>query len=193
MSKRRFDRRIAVPLTGLALTAGLGAAPPAPRSDGATAGSLPIGAAIGPAGACRAVPEIVRLQPTQSAPGALGRMVLTPTESAYGIAVDAEGRQRFDIRLEIERLRRRDGATYVAWAATPELDRVARLGVLGSEGRIDGRVAWNKFLVFVSEERVPDGERWAGPILLTGLSPSGRMHTMAGHGPFEGVACQDFY
>lgn len=193
MSKRRLQRRILVPLAGLLLTAGLGAAAPALPSPGPGGGSPEVGAATDPSGVCRAAPEVVRLQPTQSAPGALGRMILTPAESAYGIAVDAEGRQRFDIRLEIERLRRRDGATYVAWAATPELDRVARLGILDSERRIDGRVAWNKFLVFVSEERAPDGERWAGPILLTGLSPSGRMHTMAGHGPFEGIACQDFY
>jgi len=120
-------------------------------------------------------------------------MTLTPAESAYGISVDTEGRHRFEVRLEIERLRRLPGASYVVWAVTPELDQVARIGALGSESRIEGVIAWNKFLVFVSEETAPDGDRWAGPILLTGLSPSGRMHTMAGHGPFEGVACQDFY
>lgn len=145
------------------------------------------------AGDCAAAPEEVALRPTQNAPGGRGRMVLVQADSPYGIAVDAEGRHRYDIRLEVERLRRRDGASYVAWAATPELDRVARLGVLGPDNRVEATIVWNKFLVFVSEEAGPDGERWAGPILLTGLSPSGRMHTMAGHGPFEGVACADYY
>lgn len=191
-----FDPRVAGPLTGLALALAVGAAPSLSAATSRGAGSA-FDPVSDPAdlvvGACAAAPEEVRLQPTQNAPGGRGRMVLTPAGSAYGIAVDPEGRHRFEVRLEVERLRRREGATYVVWAATPELDRVARLGVLGPENRVEGEVAWNKFLVFVSEESAPDGERWAGPILLTGLSPSGRMHTMAGHGPFEGVACQDFY
>lgn len=189
---RPIGPRIAGPLAVLAVAVAFGAAPPAgearptpPRDPGDGTDAV--------RDACAAAPEEVRLQPTQNAPGGRGRMVLTPAASAYGIAVDAEGRHRFHVRLEIEQLRRRQGATYVAWAATPELDGVARLGVLGPENRVEGEIAWNKFLVFVSEERAPDGERWAGPILLTGLSPSGRMHTMAGHGPFEAVACQDFY
>jgi len=200
MSRHVLDRRLAGSFAGLAVTAALGLVPTAALGlvPDAFAGSLaPYGGtgtpAIPAAGVCTAAPEEVRLQPTQNAPGGRGRMILTPAVSAYGIAVDAEGRHRYEVRLEIEVLRRREGASYVVWAATPELDRVARLGVLGDGNRIEGEVAWNKFLVFVSEEAVPDGERWAGPILLTGLSPSGRMHTMAGHGPFEGVACQDFY
>lgn len=192
MWRHVFDRRVAGPFGGLAVAAVIGIAGPgfaANSEDAAVAEArgMPV------AGVCAAAPEEVRLRPTQNAPGGRGRMVLTPAESAYGIAVDAEGRHRYQVRLEVEQLRRRDGASYVVWAATPELDRFDRLGVLGDGNRVEGEVAWNKFLVFVSEESAPDGERWAGPILLTGLSPSGRMHTMAGHGPFEGVACQDFY
>ncbi len=48
-------------------------------------------------------------------------------------------------------------------------------------------------MVFVSEEATADVQRWQGPILLRGLSPSGRLHTMAGHGPFEDVSCQQVY
>lgn len=151
------------------------------------AGGLPSGPG------CPLDPEVVELRPTQNAPAGRGRMMLVPADSPYGIAVDATGRHVYEVVLEIDRLRRRSGASYVAWAATPELDRVTRLGVLGDSEPIRGRVAWNKFLVFVSEEPDPGVERWTGPILLTGLSPSGRMHTMAGHGPFEDVNCADFF
>jgi hypothetical protein len=119
-------------------------------------------------------------------------MTLLMRGSPYGVSVEADGRFAYEVTVEIARLRRRGSATYVVWAATSELDQVAKLGVLGEGGRVTGAVSWNKFLVFVSEEASPDGDTWSGPILLTGLSPSGRMHTMAGHGPFEDVDCQYF-
>jgi len=120
-------------------------------------------------------------------------MELSAPPSPFGITVDVEGRQTYHVVVRIERLRRRPGASYVVWAATPELDQVTRLGVLDDANEASGPVSWNKFLVFVSEEASPDVERWAGPILLSGISPSGRMHTMAGHGPFESVTCSNIF
>ncbi len=163
---------------------------------GATPSSYDIGPLEVPAeavvGSCVRAPEVVRMRPTQQAPGSRGNMVLMQPASPFGVTVDVDGRQAYDVRVEIGQLRRRPGSSYVVWAATPELDRSVRLGVLGPDGRVTGRIAWNKFLVFVSQESDPDVDTWSGPILLTGLSPSGRMHTMAGHGPFEGVSCSDF-
>ena len=95
--------------------------------------------------------------------------------------------------VQVDRLRRRQGAVYVVWAAVPELDEYIQLGALGESNALTAPLAWNKFMVFVSEEANLEVERWEGPILLTGLSPSGRMHTMAGHGPFEDVSCQQYY
>ena len=50
---------------------------------------------------------------------------------------------------------------------------------------------WNKFLVFVTlEPAEATGEaRWQGPVVMRGLSRSGLMHTMAGHGPYEQEPC----
>ena len=165
-----------------------------PAGGPAAAAARPLSSWSVPAapGVC-AGPEMVELRPTQNAPGGRGRMSLTQPGTPFGIAVDSEGRQRYEVAVEITQLRRREGATYIVWAATPELDEVVRLGLLGDDGRIAGEVAWNKFLVFVSEEDEPGTATWAGPILLTGLSPSGRMHTMAGHGPFEDVSCASYY
>jgi hypothetical protein len=119
-------------------------------------------------------------------------MVLLMSRSPFGVSVEANGSYAYDVTVEVAQLRRLPGYSHVVWAATPELDQVAKLGFLGESSRVTGSVSWNKFLVFVSREVSPDVEVWAGPILLTGLSPSGRMHTMAGHGPFEDADCQYF-
>lgn len=144
-------------------------------------------------GACFLTPEVVRLSGTQSAPGSRGSMTLTQPGSPFEITVDEGGFQTFDIEIQVEQMRKRRGAVYVAWAAKPELDEWVQLGTLGEDNRLAGRVAWNQFLIFVSEEASADVERWQGPIMLTGLSPSGRLHTMAGHGPFEAMNCQLYY
>ncbi len=142
---------------------------------------------------CLLTPEVVKLSGTQSAPEGRGSMTLTQPGSPFDVTVDADGFQTFDIAIQVDRMRRRRGAVYVAWAAKPELDEWMQLGTLGEENRIEARVSWNQFLVFVSEEASADVERWQGPILLTGLSPSGRLHTMAGHGPFEAMNCQLYF
>ena len=120
-------------------------------------------------------------------------MTLTQPSSPFGIRVDTSGHQAYRITVQIDQLRKRPGASYVAWVATPELDQYHRLGAIGDSNTLEGAVGWNQFLVFVSEESDPDIEKWDGPIMLTGLSPSGRMHTMAGHGPFDDVSCADVY
>ncbi len=146
-----------------------------------------------PVGACLLTPEVVRLSGTQSAPGSRGSMTLTQPGSPFEITVDEGGFQTFDIEIQVEQMRKRRGAVYVAWAAKPELDEWVQLGTLGEDNRLTGQVAWNQFLIFVSEEASADVERWQGPIMLTGLSPSGRLHTMAGHGPFEAMNCQLYF
>ena len=154
---------------------------------------MPWGDASPRGGACFRTPEVVRLSGTQSAPGNRGSMTLTQPGSPFEITVDADGFQTFDIEVRVEQLRRRQGAVYAVWAAKPELDEWVQLGTLSEENRLAGRVAWNQFLIFVSEEASADVERWQGPIVLTGLSPSGRLHTMAGHGPFEAMNCQLYF
>ena len=159
----------------------------------ASVGATPWADATPRVGACLVTPEVVPLSGTQSAPGSRGSMTLTQPGSPFEITVDDGGFQTFDIEIQVDRLRRRGGAVYVAWAAKPELDEWTQLGTLGEENRLTARVAWNQFLVFVSEEASADVERWQGPIVLTGLSPSGRLHTMAGHGPFEAMNCQLYF
>lgn len=195
----RRAARAALGAAGLAILAGavwaaggsvgVAIAGPAARDAGhgprGTAG--PLGAAL-----TRCEPIRVALQPTSAAPGAAAYMEMSMAPSPFGVAVAADGRYAYDVTIGVERLRRRPGRTYVAWAATPELDRLRKLGVLDeASGVVRARVQFNKFLVFVTAEASADLDRWEGPILLTGISPSGLMHTMRGHGIFEahGVGC----
>lgn len=148
-------------------------------------------AALDPPGACAAAPHRVQLQGTGRAPGASGWMDLRFAASPYGVAVTEDGSYRYRLAVHVESAPPSAGRTLVAWAATPNLDRHVNLGALGEDRSVEGEVSWNKFLVFVTAESSADVERWQGPILLTGTSPSGNMHTMAGHGIFEqhGIGC----
>ncbi len=68
-----------------------------------------------------------------------------------------------------------DYAAYVAWALTPEMDRVVRLGRV-AEGRTELPVIdLEKFLVLVTAERTADGPEPAGRVVLRAQSPSTRL------------------
>lgn len=153
----------------------------------AAAGLMPSRAA-GEARCLPPDPFLVQLVPTAHANGAGGTVELRFAESPFGVTVTKDGHHLYDAKMITRNLRSR-GDVLVVWAATPELDRVQKLGVLDEDGALEARIAFNKFLVFVTAEASADVERWSGPILLRGISPSGRMHTMAGHGPFQGEPC----
>ena len=134
-------------------------------------------------------PFAIPLLPTPAANGAAGAATLTFAQSPFGLTVSADGNHVYDVRLQTQGLPPRDGRHYIAWAVTPALDETERLGALDAGGAVSGTVHFNKFLLFVTAEADPDVQRWSGPVILRGISRSGRMHTMAGHGPFEGEAC----
>lgn len=147
-------------------------------------------------GACVVAPTLripdpleIALAPTANANGASGSARLAFAMSPFGVAVTADGHHLYRIRLAAAGLPPAGGGAYVAWAVTPSLDRTRKLGVLDSAGEVVSEIAFNKFLVFVTAEPSAGVEKWSGPILLRGISRSGRMHTMAGHGPFQGEPC----
>lgn len=134
-------------------------------------------------------PFAIPMAPTANANGAAGSARLTFAMSPFGVSVTEEGHHRYRLHMRTSGLERAPGTAHVAWAVTPTLDEIRRLGALDDDGELVGEVALNKFLVFVTAEPRAEVERWSGPILLRGISRSGRMHTMLGHGPFEGEAC----
>ncbi|GAB5534509.1 MAG: hypothetical protein Rubg2KO_07580 [Rubricoccaceae bacterium] len=135
----------------------------------------------------------IDLVTTKRVPGsrrAEGVADVTFTPSPFGIALSPTGEYAYTLSIAIDELAPARNGSYVVWVTTPNLDEVQRLGTLDDTHRIQGEVAWNKFLVVVSLEEDPDAvERWSGPIVLRGMSRSGMMHTMAGHGPFASEPC----
>ncbi len=138
-------------------------------------------------------PVRIRMSASSRARGASGTMVLRLGDSPFGVAVEPDGSYRYHLEVELRGLPERDDLHHVVWAATPELDEHRRIGTVSdaSEGGVEGTVTWNKFLVFVTAEETPRPDTRSGRILHSALSPSGRMHTKAGHGPFSGEPCLD--
>lgn len=139
----------------------------------------------------------VNLVSTRRLPGtrmAHGVANVTFAESPYGVNISPEGTYVYDLSIEVERLKKPTSGVYVVWLTLPNLSEVIRLGALDESNSIEGVVDWNKFLVVISLEESddPDQARWQGPIALRGLSRSGLMHTMAGHGPFDQEPCASF-
>ena len=54
-----------------------------------------------------------------------------------------------------------------------------------------GSARWNKFLVVITLEPDDGGESgmWSGPVVFRGMSRSGMMHTMVGHGALQQENC----
>lgn len=131
---------------------------------------------------------------TRRVPGtgqATGVGLITFVPSPFGLALAPDGSYVYDLILESERLAPPREGAYVAWVTTPSLDRVRLVGALDERGGIRGTVQWNKFLVVITLEPHldPEATTWSGPIVMRGMSRSGMMHTMAGHGPFETENC----
>ena len=112
-------------------------------------------------------------------------------ETPYGVALTPDGSYRYDFTATFERLKLPRDGVFVVWVTTPKLDRVKLAGRMTDAVEFSGQVEWNKFLLVITHEDAfdPDQARWEGPVVMRGMSRSGMMHTMAGHGPFEEEKC----
>ncbi len=146
----------------------------------------------GPVGHEPDPPEIYRfdLVATARAPGAIGTGLLNLAWSPFGVAVSADGFLVYDLALTVERViepqRLGPFTTYVAWIATPSLDKIEKLGFLSAAGKLETQIAsWNKFIVLVTAEASTDVERRTGPVVLQGRSPSGFIASFQSHELFN--------
>ncbi len=170
---------------------------------------LPLLLALGPPGPTAVAPEAdpecrelggpayyaIELFTTKNVPGsgyATGTAdVSVSGESPFSVAVGPDGSYRYEVEIALDRIRVPAGAHLVAWITTPQIDRIRRLGALDEHHRARGSVEWNQFLVVITLEAVDDpaAETWSGPVALRGMSRSGMMHTMVGHGAFQQENC----
>jgi hypothetical protein len=152
----------------------------------ASMGGAPRGGRASAAG-----PFDLLLFPTPKAPHATGAARLVYAASPYGVAVTEDGRASYDVEITAAGLPRPSTlgpyATYVAWAATPDLTQWVRLGSITNGKTTVGPVQLNKFLLVVSAEAAPTVVSQAGPTVLHGTSPSGYLQSFLSHPLFRGV------
>ncbi len=119
---------------------------------------------------------------------ATGTADVTYVPSPFGVSISPRGTYVYDLDIRINKIKSPVEGAYAVWISSSDLKTVRLLGTLDQDFRIQGRVDLNKYLVVVSLE-TELGDRWSGPIVLRGMSRSGLMHTMAGHGPFQTENC----
>ena len=150
-----------------------------------------LGAALLAAGLLAGGPYDIALLPTAAVPAARGSARLVSAPSPFGIALTADGHARYDIVLRISGLPAPAtlGAyrTYVAWAATPDLQEWTRLGVVTNGTSTVGTAQYNKFLLVITAEAGPEPPGRGGPTVLHGTSPSGWLQSFLAHPLFRGA------
>lgn len=118
----------------------------------------------------------IDLHPVPDLPQISGAVELRRVPTLFGAAVTVDGTHLWDLRLTLAGLpdpkTLGNYSAYVAWATTPTLDSLRRLGPVRN-GRIDaGRVGLNAILIIVSAERTADVKTREGRIVLRGTSAS---------------------
>ncbi len=142
--------------------------------------------------ACAAVAPIrIEMTPTRRAGGASAVYEMRFSSSTFGVTVSEAGHYLYDVEVAVKGLPEKAGAVFVAWVATSDLEEWINLGPITNDQPIAGQVGWNKFIVFVTAESASDAESWSQEFYFSALSPSSRMHTMLGHGPFSSEPCLD--
>ncbi|MBT8404500.1 MAG: hypothetical protein KJP18_11620 [Gemmatimonadetes bacterium] len=136
---------------------------------------------------------------TKNVPGTArltGTAAVTFAPSPFGVSVSPDGSYALDVHLSFENLREAPGGgVWAVWLTKSDLSEISYAGELTPGEAFAGRASWNKFLAIVTLEdpaHVSGDEppaRWAGPVVTRGMSRSGMMHTMAGHGPFQEENC----
>lgn len=139
----------------------------------------------------------IELVPTGNVPGTgsyTGVARVSFEDTPFDVAVSEDGTFHRRVRVDMSGVKQPESGGYVVWVSPPELEPIKKLGVLDSDGRLTGEVSFPKYLVIVTLEENPKEiqGRWQGPVVHRGMSKSGFMHGMAGHGPFRQEPCANY-
>lgn len=107
----------------------------------------------------------IELVPAPGVKGASGRVELSIPPGPFTVAVTPDGRSRFVPVVMLAGLP--DSVGYVAWATTPEMDSVIKLGAVKNGTTTLRAIELEKFNFFVRDPR--------GRAILRGQSPSTRL------------------
>ena len=144
-----------------------------------TRGARGAGGAASPAGQTPTDLFCLDLHATAAVRGAGGVVELGRVPGPFGVAVTADGHHVHELTAWISGLPEPGElgpyGAYVAWATTPTLDPVVRLGPVNNGRNPLGRVSFNKFLILITAESSADVADREGRLVLRGRSPSSLM------------------
>jgi len=118
----------------------------------------------------------IELVPAPGVAGVSGRVELAVRPGPFTVAVTADGHSRFIPVVFLTGLPAtgKGGGTYVAWAATPQMDSLIKLGEV-KNGRVELRaIELDRFNFLISSERSARAREPHGRMILRGQSPSTR-------------------
>jgi FtsP/CotA-like multicopper oxidase with cupredoxin domain len=114
---------------------------------------------------------------TVDAPSGIARLV--PPSSPFGIAVTRAGEPQHDVVFTLRNLPRAASlgqySVLIAWAATPQLRPVVKLGEVRDGTTRLGRVPFDRFLLLITAEASTNVAEPRGRVVLRGTSASMRM------------------
>ena len=118
----------------------------------------------------------IDLTATERGGTASGVVALEYIPGAFTVPVTVDGHYRYAPRITLRGLPRAPaGARYVAWAASPTMDVIQRLGPVTNGANRAGEITLDRFLVLITAEPNSVSAAPRGPVLLRGESPSNRM------------------
>jgi len=105
--------------------------------------------------------------------GVSGRVELAIPPGPFTVAVTADGHARFIPIVFLTGLP--DTGTYIAWATTPQMDSLIKLGPVQNGSVTLRPIEFDKFNILISSERSPRVREPHGRIIVRGQSPSTRL------------------
>jgi FtsP/CotA-like multicopper oxidase with cupredoxin domain len=121
----------------------------------------------------------IELLPAGEIDAVAGTAHLLAPSSPFGVAVTADGHHLYDVRFSLRGLPDPSTfgpySTYIAWATTPQLDPVVKLGEVRNGTVTLGRTRFDRTLILITAERSTAVAERSGRLVLRGTSASVRM------------------
>ena len=121
----------------------------------------------------------IELVPAVGIRSGTGRVELGRTASPFTVDVTADGHLRYTPAITLTGLASPASlgayVAYVAWATSPTMDFVQRLGVVGNGRNVLPAIALDKFSILITAEAAAATKEMTGRLVLRGMSPSTRL------------------
>jgi FtsP/CotA-like multicopper oxidase with cupredoxin domain len=121
----------------------------------------------------------IDLLPAAGIDGAAGTALLLSPSSPFGVAVTAAGEHLYDVQFDLQGLPAPSTLgpyrTYVAWATTPQMHPVVKLGSVGNGRTTLGRIAFDRTLILITAEASASVTERSSRLVVRGTSAAVRM------------------